>query len=122
VRKPSGGHTWVAGGLLAAAIVAAGGGVLAGRQPPAVRTLTLPPETAIYAQRDMPGYNLVVRNCLGCHSAQYVSTQPPTSPRTYWEATVRKMKSPFGAPFPDEDIAAMVDYLVRTYGAERQTP
>jgi len=32
------------------------------------------------------------------------------------------MKKPFGAPFPDEDIAAMVDYLVKTYGAERAKP
>ena len=28
------------------------------------------------------------------------------------------MKSPFGAPFADEDIPAIVDYLVKTYGAE----
>ena len=45
--------------------------------------------------------------------------QPPTSARAYWDATVKKMKKPFGAQFPDEDIAAMVDYLVKTYGAER---
>jgi cytochrome c5 len=85
----------------------------------AQRTITLPAETAVYRQSDLPGYQLVQRNCLLCHSAQYVTTQPPTSPRTYWDATVRKMKKPFGAPFPDEDVAAMVDYLVKTYGAER---
>jgi hypothetical protein len=28
------------------------------------------------------------------------------------------MKTPFGAPFADEDIPAIVDYLVKTYGAE----
>jgi len=28
------------------------------------------------------------------------------------------MKKPFGAPFADEDIPAIVDYLVKTYGAE----
>jgi hypothetical protein len=47
--------------------------------------------------------------------------QPPSSSRTYWDATVKKMKKPFGAPFPDEDIGEMVDYLVKTYGAERTT-
>jgi sulfite dehydrogenase len=83
------------------------------------RTFALPPETAVYRASDLPGYQLVQRNCVGCHSAQYVATQPPALPRTYWEATVRKMKKPFGAPFPDEDIAAMVDYLAKTYGAER---
>lgn len=85
----------------------------------AQRTITLPAETAVYRASDLPGYQLVQRNCVLCHSAQYVTMQPPTSPRGYWDATVRKMKKPFGAPFPDEDVAAMVDYLVKTYGAER---
>jgi hypothetical protein len=89
----------------------------AGRQ----HTITLPPETAAYAASDLPGYQLVQRNCAGCHSAHYVAMQPPSSSRTYWDATVKKMKKPFGAPFPDEDIGAMVDYLVKTYGAERAT-
>jgi sulfite dehydrogenase len=51
-----------------------------------------------------------------------VSTQPPSSPRAYWDATVKKMKKPFGAPFPDDDVPAMVDYLSKTYGAERPEP
>lgn len=79
-------------------------------------TITLPPETAVYRPSDLPGYELVRRNCVLCHSAQYVLTQPPTLSRTYWDATVKKMKKPFGAPFPDEDVPAMVDYLVKTYG------
>ena len=83
--------------------------------------ITLPPETASYRASDLPGYQLVQRNCMTCHSAQYVITQPPGSPRGYWEATVKKMKKPFGAQFADEDVPAMVDYLVKTYGAERPT-
>jgi sulfite dehydrogenase len=82
-------------------------------------TITLPADTAVYRKSDLPGYELVQRNCVLCHSAQYVLTQPPGLPRAYWDATVKKMKQPFGAPFPDADVAAMVDYLVRTYGAER---
>ena len=84
------------------------------------RTVTLPPETAAYRASDLPGYQLVQRNCVTCHSAHYVLTQPPTSTRAYWDATVRKMKKPFGAGFPDEDVAVMVDYLVKTYGAEQR--
>ena len=80
--------------------------------------ITLPPETATYKPSNLPGYALVQRDCLVCHSAQYVQYQPSSAPRSYWEATVKKMKSPFGAPFPDEDIPAIVDYLVKTYGAE----
>jgi len=85
-------------------------------------SITLPQETATFRESTLPGYNLVLRNCMVCHSAQYVLTQPPAMPRSYWEATVKKMKTPFGAPFPEEDIPAMVDYLVKTYGAEQAAP
>ncbi len=81
----------------------------------------LPAETAQYAPSDLPGYTLVLRNCMICHSAQYAQSQPPASPRANWDATVKKMKKPFGATYPDEDAAAMVDYLVKTYGAEHAT-
>src|SRR5437870_443844 len=83
--------------------------------------ITLPVETASYKPSNQPGYRLVQQNCLACHSAQYVQYQP-TSSRRYWDATVKKMKKVFGAPFADEDIGPMVDYLVKTYGAEQSTP
>ena len=103
--------------VLVRSLCAAGLTLAAGS--PGAQDMKMPPETATYRPSDLPGYQLVQRNCLMCHAAQYVSTQPPASPRAYWDATVRKMKKPFGAPFPDEDIPAMVDYLVLTYGAER---
>ena len=81
--------------------------------------IKLPQETASYKPSTLPGYNLAQQNCMICHSAQYVSTQPSTSTRAYWDATVKKMKKPFGAPLKDEDIPAIVDYLVKTYGAEQ---
>ncbi|WP_395400422.1 c-type cytochrome [Pseudoduganella sp. UC29_106] len=81
--------------------------------------IVLPPETAAYKPSQLPGYQLVQTNCLLCHSAHYSQMQPPSSARAYWEATVKKMKKPFGAQFADEDIPAMVDYLVKTYGAEK---
>ena len=83
--------------------------------------IQLPADTALYRPSDLPGYQLVQRNCMTCHSAHYAQSQPPSSPRPYWEATVKKMRKPFGAQFADEDIAPMVDYLVKTYGAERGT-
>ena len=98
--------------LLAALALSAAGGVCA-------LDIHLPPETATYAPSELPGYQLVQRNCMTCHAAQYASSQPPASPRAYWEATVKKMKKPFGAQFDDADMPAMVDYLVKTYGAER---
>ena len=77
-------------------------------------TITLPPETGTY--KAAPGVELAQANCLICHSTEYVSTQPPM-PRKYWEATVKKMKEKFGAPMPDAQVAALVDYLAATYGA-----
>jgi cytochrome c5 len=102
-----------------AAIIALGCTTLQGAASAATLAITLPPETATYKSSELPGYKLVLQNCLQCHSAQYPQMQPATSPRAYWDATVRKMKKPFGAQFADEDIPAMVDYLVKTYGAEQ---
>ncbi|MCU6496595.1 cytochrome c [Rugamonas sp. A1-17] len=81
--------------------------------------INLPPETAVFKPSTLPGYALVQNNCMLCHSVHYIQSQPPASPRAYWEATVKKMKKPFGAPFAEADIPDMVDYLVKTYGAER---
>lgn len=80
--------------------------------------IQLPPETAAYKPSELPGYQLVQRDCMMCHSANYVQMQPPSS-RAYWETTVKKMKKPFGAQFPDEDVPAIVDYLSKTYGTEK---
>ncbi len=83
-------------------------------------SITLPPETGTYTKA--PGVELAQANCMMCHSTEYVSTQPPM-PRKFWEATVKKMKEKFGAPTPEAQVAALVDYLVATYGVpEKPTP
>jgi len=83
--------------------------------------IQLPPETAVFKPSELPGYMLAQRNCMICHSVHYIQSQPSDSPRSYWEGTVKKMKAPFGAKFSDEDIPAIVDYLAKTYGAERSS-
>lgn len=83
--------------------------------------IQLPPETAVFKPSELPGYMLAQRNCMTCHSVHYIQSQPPSSSRDYWEATVKKMRVPFGAKLADEDIPAIVDYLVKTYGAERNS-
>ena len=35
---------------------------------------------------------------------------------------VQRMKDVFKAPVPTEDMPAIVDYLARTYGADRSLP
>jgi hypothetical protein len=77
----------------------------------------LPPETAKLERA--PGVELATAQCLLCHSPDYISIQPPMT-RAAWTATVTKMKEKYGAPIPAENIEPLVNYLVKTYGAERE--
>src|SRR5258706_15150674 len=73
----------------------------------------LPPETEKF--RPGKGADLVAGNCLLCHSADYVSTQPPLA-RTAWRATVEKMRVKYGAPIATNKVDDLVGYLTATYG------
>ena len=64
--------------------------------------ITLPPETAAF--KPGAGAELAAGQCLVCHSAQYVSTQP-VMPRAFWKASVEKMQKKYGAPIPDDQVA-----------------
>lgn len=77
-----------------------------------------PPESV----RFKPGPEVVraISHCSSCHSADYVSTQP-TLPRATWKAIVIKMQKVHGAPIPDSEVDPIVEYLVKTYGAEKAT-
>ncbi len=81
----------------------------------APRSYALPPETATLA--DGPGHDLAAANCTGCHSAEYISTQPRGLPneKAFWTAEVAKMRAAYGAPLEDADMPGIVDYLVSTY-------
>lgn len=61
---------------------------------------------------------IVAANCVTCHSWDYVTIQPPL-PRAAWKATVTKMRTTFGAPFAENQIDEIVEYLTKTYGAEQ---
>jgi len=58
-----------------------------------------------------PGADLVNNNCLACHSAGMVLTQPRLS-RAAWQAEVEKMQKTYKAPVDAADVPAIVDYLV----------
>jgi len=82
----------------------------------ASRVYQLPDETAGLAPG--PNLDLVQGNCGGCHSSEYISTQPRRLPnaKAFWTAEVTKMQHAYGAPVEDADVAKIVDYLVATYG------
>lgn len=84
----------------------------------AAKDMVLPAETVFWRSSPLPGFALVQEKCQICHSAHYAEYQPTTSPRPYWEAQMKRMKNVFKAPIQDQDIPVLVDYLVKTYGAE----
>ncbi|SDM30674.1 hypothetical protein SAMN05216360_101499 [Methylobacterium phyllostachyos] len=49
-------------------------------------------------------------NCLACHSAGMVLTQPHLS-KAEWQGEVTKMINVYKAPVDQADVAAIVDYL-----------
>jgi mono/diheme cytochrome c family protein len=69
--------------------------------------------------RPGPGADIATANCLLCHSADYVSTQPPLA-RATWLATVNKMREKYGAPLPTNQVERVVEYLSVSYG--KKTP
>ena len=102
--------------FLAAASAVLGLG-LAG--PAVPKSIELPPDGAQLKASSLPGYAKAQANCVACHSAEYMLYQPPTAPRPYWEAMVKRMKTVFKAPLDDADIPVIVDYLAKTYGNEQ---
>ena len=50
-------------------------------------------------------------NCLGCHSTDMVLAQPALSPSS-WREEIGKMRTAYKAPVPEEDVPAIVAYLV----------
>ncbi|WP_275199605.1 cytochrome c [Bradyrhizobium sp. CSA207] len=74
----------------------------------------LPDEVAAF--KPGPNLEVVQGNCGACHSADYISTQPPMkNRREFWQAEVTKMIKVYGAPIDDADIGKIVDYLAATY-------
>jgi hypothetical protein len=98
-------------------------GALAGctAEPDVVFTnmsIALPEATA--ALPPGPHVEQVTTNCLSCHSAEMILTQPRLS-KTAWEGEVAKMIKVYKAPVADTDVPAIVTYLVATNEALTQS-
>ena len=57
-----------------------------------------------------PEAEAINANCLTCHSAGMVLTQPHLS-KAEWTAEVNKMIHVYKAPVAESDVPAIVDYL-----------
>ena len=79
--------------------------------------IELPAETGTF--KPGAGAELAQRQCVTCHSADYVSIQPPGKPLAFWKAEVEKMRKVYGAQIPDDQIEPIAQYLAREYGAAK---
>ncbi len=103
--------------LFAAALLLGSGIALAaGPAPPKGTTsITLPGEAGASFKPGAGGVAAAQSFCLSCHSSAYVAMQPVLN-TAQWTAEVNKMKAVYGAPIPDDQVPAIVSYLVTEYG------
>ena len=74
-------------------------------------------ETSLHL-KDGPAVVKVGAYCATCHSVDYVLMNSGFLKKAGWDAEVKKMIQKFGAPVPEEDVPAIVDYLTHNYGVE----
>lgn len=81
----------------------------------AAATLAIAGEEKIHL-KEAPGVDLVRKDCVSCHSLDYVQMNTPILDQKGWEATVTKMQKAYGAPIPQQDAAPIAEYLAKNYG------
>lgn len=63
------------------------------------------------------GRDIASSQCLICHSAAMVLTQPPLK-KDEWRAEIIKMRTVYGAPVPEDQVDALSEYLKNINGRE----
>lgn len=66
-----------------------------------------------------PGVGADIANsqCLICHSAGMILTQPPLK-RDEWRAEITKMRTVYGAPILQEQVDGLAEYLTNINGRD----
>ena len=90
--------------------------VLAGPDLGGPVEIRLPPETAQLKPSELPGFVVAAQKCALCHSADYISFQPPGMTKAQWTAEMVKMQHTYGAPIDDTEVRLLGIYLAATYG------
>ena len=83
--------------------------------------IQLPPEVAKLRPSKLPGYAIAMQKCSICHSADYVSYQPPGMSQAQWTAEMAKMQHAYGAPISDDEVKQIGAYLAVAYGSAKAT-
>ncbi|MHB8735401.1 MAG: hypothetical protein ACYC6M_08890 [Terriglobales bacterium] len=61
------------------------------------------------------GREVFLTRCSICHSTALVADQPPLT-AAVWTKEVNKMRTVYGAPVPETDIAVIAQYLAAVHG------
>lgn len=68
------------------------------------------------ALKEGPGSGATAAHCALCHSLDYITMNQGIPDRSGWEKTVGKMIGVMGAPIPEAERQAIIDYLAARYG------
>ncbi len=79
--------------------------------------ITLPKDTSQLRESALPGYAIAQQKCVICHSANYISYQPPGMNQAQWTAEMAKMQHSYGAPISEDEIKLIGAYLAVSYGS-----
>jgi len=63
------------------------------------------------------GADIATSQCLICHSAGMVLTQPSLK-KDEWRAEIVKMRTAYGAPIPEDQVAGLAEYLTNINGRQ----
>ena len=79
------------------------------------REYQLPTDT-VPAALAGPQSEIIVNNCMGCHSLDYITTQPRGKGAQFWRDAVNKMINVYGAPIDPADVDALTAALQQSHG------
>ncbi|GLV23333.1 sulfite:cytochrome C oxidoreductase subunit B [Sphingobium sp. TomMM35A] len=71
---------------------------------------------------DVPGTlagargEVIVNNCMGCHSLDYITSQPRGKGPQFWRDAVNKMINVYGAPVDPAEVDALTAALQQSHG------
>ena len=106
-------------GFYAALTLVATASPAASAQQTALADIPLPAEVAKLRPSTLQGYVIAVQKCAICHSADYVSYQPPDLTQAQWTAEMTKMQRAYGAPITDDEVKQLGAYLAVAYGSAK---
>jgi mono/diheme cytochrome c family protein len=81
--------------------------------------IKLPGDNAASEIKVAPGQETVRKNCIICHSTDYIVRQPHLDAR-HWADEVDKMIRVYGARISEADRKVIADYLAKNYGSDNK--